>query len=264
MHYHLSLYSLILLVWLLVGCGNRTLTQVAPSATPTNMLATPATPVRTTRLNTQPLQKINHISTTVDLPSTRPTPWPTFTPWTTSTPCPMHTCSTSPPKPVLEASLTPTTLPTPISVTRLTTKTVTPPTLHGKALVVDQTTQALYVYEDGQEIRALPVSTGKRQSYTPAFEGRIDRYTKTLYGYGTLSDHAWYLAEATGAIYLHGAPYTQINGKKAYQDLEAIGIRPSSHGCIRLHPLDAAWLARWDPRDTPIIITRPDFERFSN
>lgn len=259
MHYHHpSVYRLIFLFWLLVGCAPHTITPVLPAVTSTHTPITRALPVRTP-LSTQPLQRVNHFSKTIGSQSTRHPSWPT------PTPCPVHTCSTLLPKPVLQASLTPTISPTPISVPRLTTMTVTPPTQHGKALVVNQSTQALYVYEDGQEIKALPVSTGKRQSYTPAFEGRIGRYTETLYGYGTLADHAWYLTEATGAIYLHGAPYIQqVNGEKVYQDLEALGIRPSSHGCIRLHPLDAAWLARWDPYGVPILITQPDFERFSN
>ncbi len=158
--------------------------------------------------------------------------------------------------------LAPDPLPTYRAVTRPISATVPPPTQEGKALVIDQTTQTLIVYEDGQRVKVLSVSAGKRQSYTPAFHGRVGRYVPTLYGFGTLSDHAWYLTEATGAIYLHGAPYLQVDGRKVYQDLEAIGVRPSSHGCIRLHPTDAAWLARWDPRDASIIITRPDFERF--
>lgn len=164
----------------------------------------------------------------------------------------------------LEPDLPPDPLPTLPLVIQPITTTIAPPSEEGKALVINQTTQTVIVYEDGQKVKTLPISTGKRYSYTPAFRGRVGRYVPTLYGFGTLADHAWYLTEATGAIYLHGAPYLQVDGRKVYQDLEAIGVRPSSHGCIRLHPTDAAWLARWDPRDASIIITRPDFERFTD
>lgn len=166
------------------------------------------------------------------------------------------------PTPSFTPSATFTPLPTPLSVTETSTATIAPPTQQGKALVVNQTTQVLRVYEDGEEIRSLPISTGKRLSYTPAFRGRVGHYAETLYGFGALADHAWYLTKATGNIYLHGAPYTMKGGERTYQDLDLIGIKPSSHGCIRLHPDDALWLSRWDPRNVLIIVTPPNFVRF--
>lgn len=63
---------------------------------------------------------------------------------------------------------------------------------------------------------------------------------------------------AGGNIYIHGAPYTLSDGAKAYAGLESLGVRPSSHGCIRLHPADAEWLTAWDPRGVPILITPLD------
>jgi len=136
---------------------------------------------------------------------------------------------------------------------------VRPPTLHGKALVVDQAAQVLRVYEDGVQVRVLPVSTGVPPDYTPAFAGRVGYYAGTIYGYGTWADHAWYVMTARGDIYIHGAPYVfSRDGEKVYQGLEFLGVRPSSHGCIRLHPADAEWLTAWDPAGVPIVITPPD------
>jgi len=136
-----------------------------------------------------------------------------------------------------------------------------PPALVGKALVVDQDTQVLRVYEDGIEIRTLPASTGVPSLYTPAFSGYIGRYVSTIYGYGELADNAWYVFTAGGNIYIHGAPYTLSEGEKVYEGLELLGVRPSSHGCIRLHPADAEWLTTWDPQGVPILITPLDLSK---
>jgi lipoprotein-anchoring transpeptidase ErfK/SrfK len=138
-----------------------------------------------------------------------------------------------------------------------------PPVSRGKALVVDQARQTLYVYEDGVLIRALPVSTGVPHYYTPSFVGPVGYYVDSLYGYGGWADHAWYITKARGNIYIHSVPYIiSDNGEKIYQGLEFLGIRPSSHGCIRLHPDDAEWLKEWDPEGVPIVITPLDFNQW--
>ncbi|MBN2393566.1 MAG: L,D-transpeptidase [Anaerolineae bacterium] len=163
----------------------------------------------------------------------------------------------------------PTATPTPTPVSAPPTvspaeRITTPPTSKGKALVVDQTEQVLRVYEDGVEIRTLPVSTGVRMSYTPPFEGYVGHYVRTMYGFGSLVDHAWYLTKATGNIYIHGTPYTKVEGAKVYEGLEFLGVKPSSHGCIRLHPDDAEWLFTWGPEGVPIRVTPPDFIKFKD
>ncbi len=156
----------------------------------------------------------------------------------------------------------PTSTPTPEAVFPALAGTLAPPTVNGKAIVVDQARQRLYVYEDGIKVRSIPVSTGARMSYTPAFRGTVGHYIETMYGFGSLADHAWYLTKAVGNIYLHGAPYKLIEGQKVYEGLEFLGVRPSSHGCIRMHPEDAEWLVRWQPLGVPILVTPPDFSVF--
>ncbi|MEA3340174.1 MAG: L,D-transpeptidase [Chloroflexota bacterium] len=157
-----------------------------------------------------------------------------------------------PPTPTLSHSIQPTPLP----------DTTWPPSPVGKALVVDQDAQVLRVYEDGVEVRALPASTGAPPLYTPAFLGHIGRYASTIYGYGALADNAWYVLTARGNIYIHGAPYTLSEGVKVYkEEIKSLGVRPSSHGCIRLHPADAEWLTAWNPRGAPILITPLDLNR---
>ena len=128
----------------------------------------------------------------------------------------------------------------------------------GKALLVDQSQQLMYVFEDGKMMRVMPVSTGRPawDSFTPSFRGNVGRRLGTVWVYGQSVDHAWFLFEATDAILMHSAPYTLVNGVKVYSDLDALGARPSSQGCIRLHPDDAAWLTAWNPAGVPIEITR--------
>lgn len=146
-------------------------------------------------------------------------------------------------------------------VPRLPTTTELPLVLSGKALVVDQDAQVLRVYEDGVEIRTLPASTGVPPLYTPAFSGYVGRYASTIYGYGELADNAWYVFTAGGNIYIHSAPYTLSEDEKVYEGLEFLGVRPSSHGCIRLHPADAEWLTTWNPQGVPILITPLDLSK---
>ena len=134
------------------------------------------------------------------------------------------------------------------------------PAPSGKALLIDQGQQKMFVYENAKLVRVLPVSTGLPvwDSFTPSFRGVVGYYMPTIWSFGQMADHAWYLFKATGDILIHGAPYTwdAERGVRVYSDLEALGERPASHGCIRLHPRDAAWLLRWDPRGAPIEITR--------
>jgi lipoprotein-anchoring transpeptidase ErfK/SrfK len=125
----------------------------------------------------------------------------------------------------------------------------------GKALLVDQAAQQLHVYTAGLEIRVMPISTGERPYYTPPFQGYVGFYAGKIYGYGSWADDAWYLFEARGNIYFHSAPYTLNGDEKIYEGLEQLGVRPSSHGCIRLHPDDARWLTGWDPVGALVVIT---------
>jgi hypothetical protein len=131
------------------------------------------------------------------------------------------------------------------------------PATKGKSLIIDQSPQMMHVYEDGVEIRVIPISTGLWPMYTPAFLGRVGRYAGTIWAYSGWADEAWYLFEARGSIYLHSLPYHVIDARSIYSGGGSLGVRPSSHGCIRLHPDDARWLTRWNPTSALILITLP-------
>ena len=136
--------------------------------------------------------------------------------------------------------------------------TAPPPALEGKAIVVDQTLQLMGVFEDGVEIRRMPVSTGRPtyDSYTLPWNSTVGHYIGSFESYtGGRADNAWYLYDATGAILIHSAPYYEVNGVKEYYDLDALGNYPASAGCVRLHPEDAQWLTDWGPQFAPFTIT---------
>lgn len=204
---------------------------------------------------------------------------PTFvpTPGVTQTieahPTPAPTAS-----PSSTATRTPTALPTPTTTatvqataTAEITVTVTPWPFDVRAdlpryLYVDQDAQYLYVFENGVLTRDIPCSTGLPYSntYTPAWSGLVGDYWGTFFAYDVYADDAWYLFKSDGSILIHSLPYTLTaeDGGKAFQEADALGVRPASHGCIRIAPEDAAWLTEWNPKGVPITITALDRARW--
>jgi lipoprotein-anchoring transpeptidase ErfK/SrfK len=192
-------------------------------------------------------------------------PPPTLEP--TETPLPTAT-ATAPFSVAPTLANTPTaTVTTAITATLGVTVTATPWPFDMRAdlpryLYIDQDTQYLYVFENGVLLRDIPCSTGLPLSntYTPAWSGVVGDYWGTFFAYGVYADEAWYLFKSDGSILIHSLPYTLTaeNGRKEYQDADALGVRPASHGCIRLAPEDAAWLTAWNPKGTPITITALD------
>ena len=90
-----------------------------------------------------------------------------------------------------------------------------------RALVVDQNTQIMYIYENGVEVRQIPVSTGAPVSdrFTPAWQGTVgDNWGGGSIGReGFFTDYMWYLfAGPEGSILIHSLPYKQIGGEKTY------------------------------------------------
>lgn len=185
------------------------------------------------------------------VPSPTPTATATSAPTATATPSPTPTSTPS-------ATPSPTATPS-ATVTPTPTQTATPTQTPGpsRAILVDQNTQLMHIYENGVEIRTLPCSTGLPLDYhwTPAWSGTVGRYVGTFYAFGAYADEAWMLFKASGDILIHSVPYVWEDGRKVYRDLDALGQRPSSHGCIRLSPEDARWLTEWNPQGVPISIT---------
>ena len=128
----------------------------------------------------------------------------------------------------------------------------------GRYLLIDQATQTMHVFEGWREVRTFLVSTGlpDLHTQTPEWSGRVGEYVGTFESLGTYQDDGWYLFRQGGTILLHSVPYTLDEaGHKVYLDLDSLGQRPTSHGCIRLAPEDAAWLTAWGPQGVPVTIT---------
>jgi len=130
----------------------------------------------------------------------------------------------------------------------------------GRFLLVNQDEQMMHVYENGVEIRSIPVSTGApvANAFTPAWSGVVGRF----WGGGPFrdtnlwADYMWYLFPgAEGSILIHSVPYTRSGDLKIYDRPDALGVRPASRGCVRISPEDAQWLKAWDPVGVPIEIT---------
>jgi len=201
-----------------------------------------------------------HVSPTTAPPSTS-TALPTGTPTRTRRP-------TLTPLPTLTA--TPTETPTATSLPTVTTEptpTAWPfnprPDLD-RYIYIDQAVQHMYVFEHGNLVRDIPCSTGlpDPDKYTEAWSGRVGQYWGTFFAFDVYADEAWYLYKSAGSILVHSLPYTLENGYKIYQDRDALGVRPSSHGCVRIAPEDAAWFTAWDPEGVLCTVTDPYLERW--
>ncbi len=148
-----------------------------------------------------------------------------------------------------------------VTLTKMPSPTATPgpEALYSRLVLVNQEEQMMYVYEDGELIRSIPCSTGKpgETTHTPAWEGEVGHYVGTFFAFDVYADEGWYLFDHYGGMLIHGAPYLIENGEKAYQDLDALGVRPTSHGCVRLPPEEAVWFSQWKPEGAHVIITAP-------
>ena len=170
--------------------------------------------------------------------------------------------------PTRRPSATPTPTAT-LSPTPSATRTCTPfpfdtrPDL-SRYIYVDQGTQRVCLFEEGTLVRDVPCSTGlpDDEKYTPAWSGAVGEYWGTFFAYQVYVDEAWYLFKSEGSILVHSLPYTLENESKVYQDRDAPGVRPASHGCIRISPEDAFWFTSWRPEGVPMTISDPHREKW--
>jgi hypothetical protein len=173
---------------------------------------------------------------------------PTFTPTAAPSPTPLPAV-TPPPLAVAPAQ------PLPDDLAAIVARYGMDPSR--RFIVVDQDRQRMIIWEPGQPVRELMVSTGDPAiGYpTPAWYGLVGRYWGTFYGFGVWADDGWYLFDdPSGSNLIHSLPYRLVAGQKVYEGLDALGNYPASHGCIRLHPKDAAWFTAWGPQGVPLVV----------
>ena len=233
----------------------------APAATPT---ATPAT----ASAIEPAAPALRPTFTPWPTPTTAPTAAPTAAPTEAATPT-MTSAPTQPAEPPAAEGAVASAAPSPGP----TTASAATPSPYGfdthpeepRFIYIDQATQRLYIFEHGELLREIPCSTGLPESdkYTPAASGRVGDYWPTFTSFGVEADDAWYLFRSSGNILIHSLPYLRdAEGNKLYQDGELLGVRPSSHGCIRILPEDARWLTEYNPRGALFEVTEPYLDKW--
>jgi len=95
---------------------------------------------------------------------------------------------------------------------------------------VNKATQRMTVVRDGQPIYQWAVSTGRAGYGTPSGVFGPQRMARSWFS------HAYYNSPMPHSIFFHGG--YAIHGSYAINRLGG----PASHGCIRLHPSNAATL----------------------
>jgi lipoprotein-anchoring transpeptidase ErfK/SrfK len=101
-----------------------------------------------------------------------------------------------------------------------------------KAIAVHQPAQAFAAYEYGQLVRWGPVSTGRKETPTPA--GRFNLTWRARSRRST-DNHDWLLEWYFNFVNARGISFHLF-------DLPGY---PASHACVRLLRRDAEWLYRW-------------------
>lgn len=120
-----------------------------------------------------------------------------------------------------------------------------------KRMVCSLSDQRIYFYEGDQLVNIMRCSTGLHNA-TPTGSFRILGHYRVHSGLGGAVCDYW--MSFTGAHGMHSWP----RGLRGYE--AGLGA-PASHGCIRLHPLEAYWPFYWAPDGTPLLITYASLAR---
>ena len=113
---------------------------------------------------------------------------------------------------------------------------------------IDMSSQVMDVYEDGQLAYSWPVSTAGTGYHTPVGSYRPTRLAAMWYS------RKYDNSPMPHSIFFKGG--YAIHGTGAVRSLG----RPASHGCVRLHPSNAAKLFSlvevYGAKNTQIVLTR--------
>ncbi len=120
-----------------------------------------------------------------------------------------------------------------------------------KRMTCSLTDQRIYFFEGDQLVNVVRCSTGLGNA-TPAGNFRILNHCRVHGGLGGVTLDYW--MGFTSAHGMHSWP----RGLRNYET--GLGA-PASHGCIRLHPLEAYWPYYWAPDGTPLHITYASLAR---
>lgn len=121
----------------------------------------------------------------------------------------------------------------------------TPSARKGRWIEVIIAEQRLVAWENGRAVMTTPVSTGTR--YTPTPRGTFRIYRKYVRQHMRGQDYS--LPNVPYVMYFKQGGYA-IHGTYWHANFG----RPASHGCVNLPTSAAAWLYRWAPRGTVVVI----------
>ncbi|PXY87983.1 L,D-transpeptidase [Bifidobacterium asteroides] len=124
----------------------------------------------------------------------------------------------------------------------------------GLSLEVSLQDQRVYVRDGSELLYTMYASSGMGDS-TPRGSFRIQ---------AERGDHFYNPSEGMGARYytsflnhgvflFHSVP-TDSSGSYIKEEADLLGVRPSSHGCIRLTVPDARWIMQYVPTGTPVLV----------
>ena len=104
------------------------------------------------------------------------------------------------------------------------------PAFAGVTVQISNSAQRMRVYVDGGLTHVWPVSTARRGYRTPAGHYRVQRMERMWYS------RKYHMSPMPYSLFFRGG--YAIHGTYALRQLG----RPASHGCVRLHPGNAAAL----------------------
>ena len=124
----------------------------------------------------------------------------------------------------------------------------------GLSLEVSLQDQRVYVRDGSELLYTMYASTGMDDS-TPRGSFRIqsergDRFYNPREGMGA----RYYTSFLNHGVFLFHSVPTDSSGSYIKEEADLLGIRPSSHGCIRLTVPDSLWIMQSVPTGTPVLV----------
>ena len=114
--------------------------------------------------------------------------------------------------------------------------------------------QRVYVRDGSELLYTMYASTGMDDS-TPRGSFRIqDERGDHFYNPGEGMGARYYTSFLNHGVFLFHSVPTDSKGSYIKEEADMLGIRPGSHGCIRLTVPDARWIMQSVPTGTPVLV----------
>ena len=124
----------------------------------------------------------------------------------------------------------------------------------GLSLEVSLQDQRVYVRDGSQLLYTMYASTGMDDS-TPRGSFRIQSERGDhFYNPGEGMGARYYTSFLNHGVFLFHSVPTDSKGGYIKEEADMLGIRPGSHGCIRLTVPDARWIMQSVPTGTPVLV----------